>query len=116
MLSIELWDSSFEVRSLYLSQVLLSDSLATISIDFESGCCPRAADVFNETPWLIGDEGAGRGAEVVRWQQIDIFDFACNIIGGGNDRNKRHVKTKEEAYHSLARRAQLLSTGSATVG
>jgi 2-methylcitrate dehydratase len=32
---------------------------------------------------------------------VDIFDVAYNIIGGGNDGNKQHVKTKEEADHSL---------------
>lgn len=32
---------------------------------------------------------------------VDIFDVAFNIIGGGNDGNKQHVQTKEEADHSL---------------
>ena len=32
---------------------------------------------------------------------VSIFDVAFNIIGGGNDGNKQHVKTKEEADHSL---------------
>jgi 2-methylcitrate dehydratase len=32
---------------------------------------------------------------------VDIFDVAYNIIGGGNDGDKQHVKTKEEADHSL---------------
>ena len=32
---------------------------------------------------------------------VEIFDVAYNIIGGGNDGNKQHVKTKEEADHSL---------------
>jgi 2-methylcitrate dehydratase len=32
---------------------------------------------------------------------VDIFDVAFNIIGGGNDGNKQHVRTKEEADHSL---------------
>src|SRR6202453_1641941 len=32
---------------------------------------------------------------------LAIFDVAYNIIGGGNDGNKQHVKTKEEADHSL---------------
>ena len=32
---------------------------------------------------------------------LAIFDVAFNIIGGGNDGNKQHVKTKEEADHSL---------------
>ncbi|MGA2099407.1 MAG: MmgE/PrpD family protein, partial [Candidatus Acidiferrum sp.] len=32
---------------------------------------------------------------------VDIFDVAYNIIGGGNDGNKQHVQTKEEADHSL---------------
>ncbi|WP_263375539.1 MmgE/PrpD family protein [Granulicella aggregans] len=33
--------------------------------------------------------------------RLAIFDVAFNIIGGGNDGNKQHVKTKEEADHSL---------------
>jgi 2-methylcitrate dehydratase len=32
---------------------------------------------------------------------VQIFDVAFNIIGGGNDGNKQHVQTKEEADHSL---------------
>jgi 2-methylcitrate dehydratase len=32
---------------------------------------------------------------------VDIFDVAFDIIGGGNDGNKQHPKTKEEADHSL---------------
>jgi 2-methylcitrate dehydratase len=32
---------------------------------------------------------------------VAIFDVAFNIIGGGNDGNKQHVRTKEEADHSL---------------
>jgi len=32
---------------------------------------------------------------------VEIFDVAFNIIGGGNDGNKQHVQTKEEADHSL---------------
>lgn len=31
---------------------------------------------------------------------VDIFDVAYNIIGGGNDGNKKHVQSKEEADHS----------------
>jgi 2-methylcitrate dehydratase len=32
---------------------------------------------------------------------IRIFDVAYNIIGGGEEGDKRHVRTKEEADHSL---------------
>ncbi len=32
---------------------------------------------------------------------VEIFDVAFNIIGGGDDGDKTHVKTKEEADHSL---------------
>jgi 2-methylcitrate dehydratase len=32
---------------------------------------------------------------------VAIFNVAYDIIGGGNDGNKQHVKTKEEADHSL---------------
>lgn len=37
----------------------------------------------------------------IKTVSVDIFDVAYNIIGGGNDENKQHVKTKEEADHSL---------------
>jgi 2-methylcitrate dehydratase len=33
--------------------------------------------------------------------EVDIFEVAFDIIGGGNDGDKRHVRTKEEADHSL---------------
>lgn len=33
--------------------------------------------------------------------KIDIFDVAYNIIGGGEEGDKRQVRTKEEADHSL---------------
>lgn len=33
--------------------------------------------------------------------QIDIFDVAYHIIGGGEEGNKQQVRTKEEADHSL---------------
>ncbi len=32
---------------------------------------------------------------------VDIFDVAYDIIGGGDDGDKQHVQTKEEADHSL---------------
>lgn len=32
---------------------------------------------------------------------IEIFDVAYNIIGGGEEGDKRHIQTKEEADHSL---------------
>ena len=32
---------------------------------------------------------------------VDTFDVAYNIIGGGDEGDKRHVQTKEEADHSL---------------
>jgi 2-methylcitrate dehydratase len=40
------------------------------------------------------------GADVAR-MQIDIFDVAYDIIGGGEEGDKRAVETKEEADHSL---------------
>lgn len=40
------------------------------------------------------------GAEVDRIE-IDIFDVAYHIIGGGEEGNKHVVRTKEEADHSL---------------
>lgn len=33
--------------------------------------------------------------------KVDIFDVAYSIIGGGEEGDKRHVQTKEEADHSL---------------
>jgi 2-methylcitrate dehydratase len=40
------------------------------------------------------------GAEVTR-VDVDIFDVAYNIIGGGEEGNKTRVQTKEQADHSL---------------
>jgi 2-methylcitrate dehydratase len=40
-------------------------------------------------------------AAEIKTIRLAIFDVAFNIIGGGNDGNKQHVKTKEEADHSL---------------
>jgi 2-methylcitrate dehydratase len=39
--------------------------------------------------------------EDVERVEIDIFDVAYNIIGGGEEGNKQNVRTKEEADHSL---------------
>jgi 2-methylcitrate dehydratase len=33
--------------------------------------------------------------------EIEIFDVAYNIIGGGDEGDKKYIKTKEEADHSL---------------
>jgi 2-methylcitrate dehydratase len=43
-------------------------------------------------------EFAARDIEKV---EVEIFDVAYNIIGGGDEGEKTHVKTKEEADHSL---------------
>ncbi|HKD75780.1 MAG TPA: MmgE/PrpD family protein, partial [Ktedonobacterales bacterium] len=43
----------------------------------------------------------GLPAEAVERVSIDIFDVAYNIIGGGEEGDKRHIRTKEEADHSL---------------
>jgi 2-methylcitrate dehydratase len=40
-------------------------------------------------------------AEEVEKIEIEIFDVAYNIIGGGEEGNKNLVRTKEEADHSL---------------
>ncbi|HJT89875.1 MAG TPA: MmgE/PrpD family protein [Bryobacteraceae bacterium] len=40
------------------------------------------------------------GAEIER-VEIEIFDVAFHIIGGGQEGDKRNVRTKEEADHSL---------------
>jgi 2-methylcitrate dehydratase len=39
--------------------------------------------------------------EEIESVKIDIFDVAYNIIGGGEEGDKRRVRTKEEADHSL---------------
>ncbi len=41
-----------------------------------------------------------RGAEITKIE-IEIFDVAYNIIGGGEEGNKSVVRSKEEADHSL---------------
>jgi 2-methylcitrate dehydratase len=43
----------------------------------------------------------GLDGEEVAWVEIEIFDVAYNIIGGGEEGNKNIVRTKEEADHSL---------------
>ncbi|GCE28838.1 2-methylcitrate dehydratase [Dictyobacter alpinus] len=40
-------------------------------------------------------------AEQIERVQIDIFDVAYHIIGGGEEGDKRQIRTKEEADHSL---------------
>ncbi len=44
---------------------------------------------------------AGFAAKDVERIEIDIFDVAYNIIGGGEEGSKYGVRTKEEADHSL---------------
>jgi 2-methylcitrate dehydratase len=41
------------------------------------------------------------GPDEIESVRIDIFDVAYNIIGGGEEGDKQHVRTKEEADHSL---------------
>ncbi len=43
----------------------------------------------------------GLGGGEVAGVEIEIFDVAYNIIGGGEEGNKKIVRTKEEADHSL---------------
>ncbi len=43
----------------------------------------------------------GFAADEVERTEIDIFDVAFNIIGGGEEGSKYGVRTKEEADHSL---------------
>jgi 2-methylcitrate dehydratase len=33
--------------------------------------------------------------------EVEVFDVAYNIIGGGEEGEKKHIRTKEEADHSL---------------
>lgn len=39
--------------------------------------------------------------EEIEKLEIEVFDVAYNIIGGGEEGEKKHVRTKEEADHSL---------------
>jgi 2-methylcitrate dehydratase len=39
--------------------------------------------------------------EDIDWVRVEIFDVAYHIIGGGEEGDKRLVRTKEEADHSL---------------
>lgn len=48
----------------------------------------------------LAREGGFRGSEVKRIE-LETFDVAWNIIGGGEEGDKRQVRTKEEADHSL---------------
>jgi 2-methylcitrate dehydratase len=43
----------------------------------------------------------GFTADEVKYVEIEIFDVAYHIIGGGEEGNKTTVRTKEEADHSL---------------
>lgn len=45
--------------------------------------------------------GHGFPADSVQRIEIEIFDVAYNIIGGGEEGDKTNVRTKEEADHSL---------------
>ena len=40
-------------------------------------------------------------ADEIERIEVEIFDVACHIIGGGEEGNKLHIQTKEEADHSL---------------
>ena len=44
---------------------------------------------------------SGFKAEEVKKIEVEIFDVAYHIIGGGEEGNKKTVRTKEEADHSL---------------
>jgi 2-methylcitrate dehydratase len=48
----------------------------------------------------LREEGAFRPEEIAK-VEIDIFDVAYHIIGGGEEGDKTIVETKEEADHSL---------------
>jgi 2-methylcitrate dehydratase len=50
---------------------------------------------------LLELRAAGLGAEDVDRIDLEIFDVAFNIIGGGEEGDKTIVRTKEEADHSL---------------
>lgn len=39
--------------------------------------------------------------EDVEKVEVEVFDVAYNIIGGGEEGEKKHIRTKEEADHSL---------------
>jgi 2-methylcitrate dehydratase len=43
----------------------------------------------------------GLKPEDIEKVEIEVFDVAYNIIGGGEEGEKKHVRTKEEADHSL---------------
>jgi 2-methylcitrate dehydratase len=43
----------------------------------------------------------GMDAADVDHVQVDVFDVAFNIIGGGEEGDKKVVRTKEQADHSL---------------
>lgn len=46
-------------------------------------------------------DNVGLKAEDIEWIRLATFDVAFNIIGGGEEGDKRSVHTKEEADHSL---------------
>jgi 2-methylcitrate dehydratase len=46
-------------------------------------------------------EEHGIGPRDVEWIELDVFDVAYNIIGGGEEGDKTAVETKEQADHSL---------------
>lgn len=39
--------------------------------------------------------------EEIEKLEVEVFDVAYNIIGGGEEGEKKHIRTKEEADHSL---------------
>ena len=48
----------------------------------------------------LQEEHGFTGADVER-VEIDVFDVAYNIIGGGEEGDKLDIRTKEQADHSL---------------
>ncbi len=43
----------------------------------------------------------GFKAEDIEKVEVEVFDVAYNIIGGGEEGEKKHIRTKEEADHSI---------------
>jgi 2-methylcitrate dehydratase len=74
-------------------EMVLKTNIKKYNAEFHAQTAMEAAlDLRKQPAFKVSD---------VKSINLAIFDVAFNIIGGGNDGNKQHVKTKEEADHSL---------------
>ncbi|MBB6143874.1 2-methylcitrate dehydratase [Silvibacterium bohemicum] len=74
-------------------EIVLKTNIKKYNAEFHAQTAMEAALELRSTQHVKASD--------IKTVSVDIFDVAYNIIGGGNDGNKQHVQTKEEADHSL---------------